>query len=443
MASRSAQSMAEVKTGELHLSDDVRWQVAQRVAASESFARSEFLPKFLLHICELCLEGKTDEIKEQQIGVRVFHRPPTYNPGDDNIVRNYAVQLRKRLGSYFEREGRHEPYTIEIPRGGYVPVFQARVALQPMTVIPEHRDTSESEASPEQVTQGDVRRADWRMFFAGLAVGALALAFAFWYWRPLPIAQTHQAVSHPLWSVIFTRDRDTFIVPADSGLGILQNLTEAPADLTTYLNGEYFSNADLKGVDQGSVDDLRTQRYTSMADLDITLKLSRLPEVIPDHLIVRYVRDLRMDDLENSNAILLGAIHTDPWVNLLQRGLNFQFECGKRVNDCFIRNSHPERGELSIYHSDPSSPSHETYALVALLPNLGGNGWILLIEGLNMAGTEAAANILLNDAIMQPLLTRQAAGRNGSLRPFELLIKTGSLGAEALPAQVVASRFGG
>ncbi|HUA97169.1 MAG TPA: hypothetical protein VMA34_02455 [Terracidiphilus sp.] len=452
MASRSAQTAMQVDAAEQRLPDDARWQVALRVAASELFARSEFLPKFLLHICELCLAGRTEEIKEQQIGVRVFHRPPSYNPGDDNIVRNYAVQLRKRLSLYFEGEGQSEPYSIEIPRGAYVPVFRARAAnppapLPPVTAIPmtaisEDREAGELPAPSKQLVQGPARTVDWRMFVAGLAAGALVLTIAFWIWMPRLAATAQQPVRHPLWSAIFTRDRDTFIVPADAGLGILQNLTEEPASLTSYLNGEYFSSADLKGVDQGSLNDLRTQRYTSMVDLDITSRLSHLPEVVPDHLIVRYARDLRMDDLKSGNAILLGAIHTDPWVSLLQKGLNFQFDCGRRVNDCFIRNTHPARGEVAEYRSDPNSPSHETYALVALLPNLGGTGWILLIEGLNMAGTEAGANILLDDATMRPLI-QKFVWKNDSLRSFELLIKTGSLGAEALPAQIIASRFGG
>lgn len=57
-----------------------------------------------------------------------------------------------------------------------------------------------------------------------------------------------------------------------------------------------------------------------------------------------------------------------------------------------------------------------------------------------MAGTEAAASMLLDDAIMQPFI-RQITARDGSLKPFELLIKTGSLGAEPLPAKIVARRL--
>jgi hypothetical protein len=83
--------------------------------------------------------------------------------------------------------------------------------------------------------------------------------------------------------------------------------------------------------------------------------------------------------------------------------------------------------------------SRETYAIIALLPNLDGTGRILLIEGLNMAGTEAAANMLLDDSIMRPVL-EQAKSPAGTLKPFELLIETGSLGAQALPARIVAFR---
>jgi hypothetical protein len=429
------------------LSEDTRWQLAQRIAASDIFVRSEFLPRFLLHICELYLLGRTDEIKEQQIGVRVFNRPPTYNPGDDNIVRNYAVQLRRRLSLYFDREGQHEPFTIEIPRGGYVPVFHPRVTDAPTlpaaAAVSDREEAEPPDWSPESLRHGSSRKADWRMFLAGLGIGVLMLAVAAIVfrqdlWHPAPATQ---ASIHPLWSTIFSKNRDTFIVPADSGLGILQNLSEEPADLTAYLNGEYLANVAVKGVDQNNLNDLRTQRYTSMVDLTIASRLSRLPEVVPDHLFVKYARDLRIDDLQNANAILLGAIHTDPWISVLQGGRNFQFACGKRVNDCYILNSHPSQSEQPVYRSDLGGPAHETYAIVALLPNLDRTGWILLIEGLNMAGTEAAANILFDDSAMRPLI-QKAMSRDGSLRPFELLIKTGSLGADALPARIVASRLG-
>jgi hypothetical protein len=58
-----------------------------------------------------------------------------------------------------------------------------------------------------------------------------------------------------------------------------------------------------------------------------------------------------------------------------------------------------------------------------------------------MAGTQAAADMLLDSESMQPILQR-ARLPGGSLQPFELLVETSSLGAEALPSRVIASRYG-
>jgi hypothetical protein len=423
------------------LADDPRWQLAQRITASDAFSRSEFLPRFLLHICKLYLLGQTEEIREQNIGVRVFGRTPTYNPSDDNVVRNYAVQLRKRLNLYFEQEGKHEPFRIEIPRGGYVPVFVSSGPSEDApSPIPVQNETRRPEPSIDSVAPAVLRHTTWRMFFVGMGLGALLLGCILYRWLPHGAKSAQQVITHPLWSALFSKDRDTFIVPADAGLGILQNLAKEPANLSDYANGRYLTDVKAQGVDQGNLEDLRTQRYTSMVDLNIASSLTRLPEVVPNHLIIRFARDLRMDDLKDSNVILLGAIHTDPWVGLLQGGLNFQFVCGKQVDNCYIVNSHPRAAESPVYRSNLDGASPETYAILALLPNLDHNGWILLIEGLNMAGTEAAANLLLDDATMRPLI-EQTMSPDGILKPFELLIRTRSLGAQALPSQVVARRL--
>ena len=105
------------------LANDRRWQLARRIAASKSFEKSSFLINFLLYVCEQELCGKGQELNEHQIGVKALGRPATYNPGDDNIVRNYARLLRKRLEEYFKTEGKDENLRVDIPRGHYVPVF--------------------------------------------------------------------------------------------------------------------------------------------------------------------------------------------------------------------------------------------------------------------------------------------------------------------------------
>ena len=103
--------------------DDPRWQLAQRIAASGSLGRSRLLADFLLYVVDRHIRNRTDEITEQQIGVLVFGRAEGYDSNDDNIVRSYARNLRKRIDEYFATEGREETLRFEIPRGGYAPIF--------------------------------------------------------------------------------------------------------------------------------------------------------------------------------------------------------------------------------------------------------------------------------------------------------------------------------
>lgn len=108
-----------------------------RILASKEFRRTSRLRDFLLYVVDRKLAGATDEISEILIGQRVFGRPAGYNPGDDSIVRTEARNLRQRLERYFADEGRNEPVLIEIPRGGYLPVFNPRtppLELQPASL---------------------------------------------------------------------------------------------------------------------------------------------------------------------------------------------------------------------------------------------------------------------------------------------------------------------
>jgi len=58
-----------------------------------------------------------------------------------------------------------------------------------------------------------------------------------------------------------------------------------------------------------------------------------------------------------------------------------------------------------------------------------------------MAGTQAAADLLLTPEAMDSVL-RKAQRRDGSIRPFELLLETNSIGANAPEARVIAERYG-
>jgi TolB-like protein len=94
-----------------------------RVLASPGFAHNERLSRFLRFVVERHVEGRDDEIKESVIGVEVFNRRSDFDPRQDSVVRTEAARLRARLGEYYADPGRSVTLRIEIPKGGYTPVF--------------------------------------------------------------------------------------------------------------------------------------------------------------------------------------------------------------------------------------------------------------------------------------------------------------------------------
>lgn len=429
------------------LESDIRWQLAQRIATSKSFAKSGFLSKFLLYVCERELTGRADEISEQQIGVHVFGRRPDYNPGEDNIVRNYARQLRQRLDLYFEEDGQQEKLRIAIPRGGYVPVFfRNEVSAWSPVDFPNTDATISPSAAPAKVLQPrpaianvELKLQRRRLVLYGAIALLLICVVLGWVGAGRLLRQNDNS-SHILWGQLFDSKHLTYIVPADDGIVMFQNLTGHLVPLSEYVDRDYLSVKVPPSIDPSNMADLEAQRYTSVTDLNAALRFSSLPEGRSDHTIVRYARELHMQDLKDSNAILVGSSYSNPWVELFEKNLNFRFNYKATPNASFIRNTDPHAGELPIYQNDATAPSHQTYGVIALTHNLNSAGSVLIVEGLTMAGTQAAVDTVFDSHAVQPILEK-ARNEDGSLRPFEILIETRSFGSNSPQANIVATRI--
>jgi hypothetical protein len=255
-----------------------------------------------------------------------------------------------------------------------------------------------------------------------------------------PDAAFSTDASKGLWRQIFMSNRDTFVVPSDDGLVIMQRLTERPVPLASYINGSY-RNSNVQG-DQSAAEILKlgSRRYTSIVDLDFAVHLAQISGVDPTRLIVRYARDLRMDDLRTGNAVLIGSIESNPWIQIFEPQLNFhqRVSTNPEIPSGYL-NPHPRPGERDIY----SAPGKgHTYGLIAYLPNLSSMGHILIVGGLNTAGTQAATNFLLTPSLMEPTLQR-ARATHGQIRSFELLVSAGDFSSNASAPQIIAERIDG
>src|SRR5215467_8490087 len=100
----------------------------EALMASRLFDRAPNMGVLFRWVCTKALEGRAEEIKEYNIAVEAFGRPPDFDKRRDSIVRVEAHRLRKRLLQYYEQEdGAAHEVRIQIPPGQYAPVFVRRV----------------------------------------------------------------------------------------------------------------------------------------------------------------------------------------------------------------------------------------------------------------------------------------------------------------------------
>jgi tetratricopeptide (TPR) repeat protein len=104
---------------------DVRDQV-ERIVSSATFRPADRLKHFLSFVAGQVLQGKGDSLKEYAVGVQVFGRDSSFDPRTDPVVRVQARRLRARLDRYYLEEGQSDDILVDLPKGGYAPVFRVR-----------------------------------------------------------------------------------------------------------------------------------------------------------------------------------------------------------------------------------------------------------------------------------------------------------------------------
>ena len=93
------------------------------VLSSDVLADSPRLRDILRYVVEEKLAGREDLIVGKAIAQSVYGRDIGKGHENDTNVRVDAGRLRKKLESYYSDQGRADAYRIDIPVGGYKPVF--------------------------------------------------------------------------------------------------------------------------------------------------------------------------------------------------------------------------------------------------------------------------------------------------------------------------------
>jgi len=443
------------------LTAEQKRELLQRVLHSPLFSRCSALRAFLNYVTENAIAGNLDLIKEQSIGSAALGRGVGYDPTADNIVRVRAHELRQKLEKHFETVGAHEPVIISVPRGTYIPEFRVRSVDAPSTTDSGTVDTSADVANGAGLSKfetlgsvaaeaGSGQRL-WRYLpwvFTSLMAVALAVSLLHNSNSGAPPsvkgAKAQQAV-RDFWGPLFAEpNRDVLAISADSGFALWQNLSNQDLNLADYL-----ARKDLQlSPPDPFMRELAARRLTSPADVVVTARISGLSQAFGGHLVSEYARNVNLQQFRRANAVVIGSRRSNPWAELFEAKLNFVLVRDAKTGASVFRNRSPQQGEARVYGDSDvlaslGTEQHEvdSYALIAVVRGLADSGRVVLLEGLNMEGTQAAGETVTDPARLADMLHQLGHQSGTPVSPFEALLKLTSVPGGYTESKAIAFRY--
>ena len=397
----------------------------REIIASPAFKGSRRSQQFLQHIVEKTISGHADEVKERSLGVDLFARLPSYDTGEDAIVRVTASDVRKRLHQFYS-ETQCE-IRIDLPSGSYVPEFHRVAAPAPVFVPPA--------PSPVAIAGRWRRPALYLYMMAALAVGLTG----WWWYRESPARRLAPENVLP-WSAILHRDRQIQVILSDPDLAVSQELLGYRISLSDYANRKFGPELQPhEAIGQRTLELLRGADVASV-DVGIVLNLSRLAGARLPQLRTRPARSLQLRDFQtDDDFVLLGSPRSNPWGGLYQELADFDFVYDEDLKQEVVRNKRPGKGELARYI--PTAKGWGTgraYAIAAFLRNPGQAGHVLLLAGTNAEGTEAAGKLVSDVELLSGTLRKYGIDPNGPMRHFEALLEVRTMAGSPSALGVIA-----
>ena len=180
------------------ISNDRKRSALEKLLQSQEFANSKTGRELLCYLVKEAIKGASP--KETTIAGDVFGRK-NFNPANDSIVRSNIHNVRKKLESYYLKEGLEDPVHILVHRGQYRVDFVEAEKCQP----------------PPKRAQRSHLQSNAITYSLVILFLFLMASMAYFY---LKYNALHQKVSpiaknDPVWSSFLQSDKPTLIVFGD------------------------------------------------------------------------------------------------------------------------------------------------------------------------------------------------------------------------------------
>jgi hypothetical protein len=424
-----------------------------------AFKGSHRSGQFLKYIVDQAIAGRFEALRERAIGIELFGRSPSYDTGEDAIVRVTASEVRKRLLQHYGASGPGSEFRISLPAGSYVPEIirtphygekaeangtiaepgvASPIVLEPPVSSPLNLPdpTARPHNLPTDVTSRLSNK--WALF----AVACLVLNIALWGIFVLVSRPTRAPSARILpWAAFFHPDRPTILVTSDPNIAEIQGLTKTTVSASDYANQRYLPLVGSVSPEilHFSRDILRGDKAANV-DTPIIANVAELGRENSAKISVRPARDLRLSDLDTeSNFIFLGSPRSNPWTGLFSDQLDFRFQLDGTSQQEIIENARPRSGESASYIATAKGyETGESFATISFLANPDHVGQLLLLGGVNAEGTKAAGELVTNTQALSTVLTQCGIRSSLPTQHFQLLLRVNVMAGSPRNFEVLA-----
>lgn len=406
--------------GEGFSSADIVLQL-EKIVSSRHFRNSKRYPPFLRFIIEQTLAGKTDLLKERNLGTDVFGKPSDYDTNADPIVRVTAGEIRKRIAQYYQDPGHEEELRIYLPVGSYVPQFFHAAHTLPAV---EHELTTETEG-PSLIAEVVAPKppSRWRgvRLWGALAVALVVAGIV--GGKLLMDRSGEQKGLRYFWSPILSSHQEVLIVLGVHSLGRDGDVaTEEPA-------------TDPASTSQRNM--LTSMTEWDMVPISDIVSYSKITNLLiqqPRSYHLKGSSDTSLEELRQGPVILIGGLD-NIWTIRLTSGLRFYFSRNGQLSSAILDRQQPNKAlsydNMQLVHADSRD-----YAIVANYFDPTIRQHVLIAAGIGKSGTQAAAEFVTSNDELKAWLGGKGLPQN---KNYELVLSTDTINGEPGPPSVIAS----
>ena len=432
-------------------------QHVTEIVEGTAFRGSHRSGQFLKYIVDQSIAGHFESLKERVIGMELFGRSPSYDTGEDAIVRVTASDVRKRLLQHYGKYGTPSEFRLRLPLGSYIPEItreghgevgqhdgsephkepavsphdSAAAQQQPVGISPTVSLPKTALRPASQITR------QWLPFV--ILIVALNLALWSILWNR---SSRTEAATRPMfpWSTLFNPSHATHLITSDPNIAQIQGFTGTQISASDYANHNYIPEPNKLTPEEDRFCRVILRGDTSLVDTPIAVHIAELAQTNLTRIDVHAARSIQLSDLKtDDNFIFLGSPRSDPWTALFSDQLDFRFVFDKATDQEIIQNVHPRPHELPTYvPTAPGWATGQSFAVIALVQNPDQNGQVLLLAGANAEGTEAAGKLVNDLPRLASTLHGCGIQSSGPLQHFELLLRLNTMAGSANNVDIVA-----